>query len=623
MPIGQLVTFSIDDHWPPYLLQFCGTAAERHLENLKILKAIGMEQYKSSIETLRDQGDAERWKSAMTRIQIEFAGPDAYWQPLNVGAQIDRKALQCVSSFFGKAFLVPFPPTLVMHYDQTADGVQDATIQLTTLQELEAFIWQNESKAVQHRRWVRTVLRSLDGQKVYCPHVEAVKISAQGRIHGWLSGMDGRASQYTLAKPVFYEEGLLTVQRNATPTMGDYNFQSGFEVYVSYTHGQRRDADGLSIDRTKLTIDGAAAFGLRDDFEYTTSVEKFISDNESTVSLRMPQLRQLMQGYRLRYYREAVEKRKTMEYAFLTEVFDRPCWQRDELVREFRQSKLAPVIRQLPSRYLASSTLLVERIAHIHRTRVHKWWYIFWDDLWRQNNGDFAGLRNHPQTFSPHFPTSIAYTPMSRIKLEALLKSKKGVWAEDDPGAQFFASTSEERERAKSSQKQSGLFNRGLLNRIYFLLDEIAFDRSLRSPGEAQPGAGRGEALVVGTIKPDGSMVVRSMATLSASSEQKDVFRLPLYVDPFAATSRHTGGGTDQDDSSIIERYAWPWTEQRLSGRPSRQLLKRIKGHILEWLSIRPYKLHSDIEQLYIYLRLVDGRYEAANSRPSIRENRY
>lgn len=67
-----------------------------------------------------------------------------------------------------------------------------------------------------------------------------------------------------------------------------------------------------------------------------------------------------------------------------------------------------------------------------------------------------------------------------------------------------------------------------------------------------------------------------------------------------------------EDRSAILERYAWPWTEQRLSGRSSASVWQRAKDKTLQWLSIHPYKLHENIDELYIYVHLKDGRYEAA-----------
>lgn len=593
MPMGQMVTFSIDDHWPPYLLQFCGTIAERHIENLKIVKSVGMTAYQDALNSFDAKGYTERWKSVIKCIQTELAGPDAYWQPLEVPLA-NKRAFEGVSSYFGKAFLVPFPPTLVIAYDQTPQGLNGATVQLTTLEELEAFVWQNQSEAIRNRKWIRLNLRALEGQKIYCPYVETEHITPQGRVSTWLAGLENRKDRYMLAKPIYYDEGVLSIQKKVGPTKGGYSFESGFDVFVTYLQGQRRDAGGLSIVQKQRTIDAAAAFGLRDDFEYSSSLQQFFNNNYSIITLRYPQMAQIMQNYRIRFYHEAVEKRKTMQYDFLIDVFDKPTINMKDMEKEFGCSKGNAALRQLPYRYNAASTMLVQRMAHIQRSHVHQWWYIFWDDFWRQNNGDYAALRSNAQLLSPQYPMSIAYTPMPRKSLEDLLKSKKGIWRANDV---------------------KGIIDQGLLNRIYFMIDELAFNRSLRRPGEVQPGAGRGQPLIVGTEREDGSIGIRSIETISIPTNPKASHHYPLYSDPFSATSRHTGGGTDHDVSSIVERYAWPWTEQRLSGRPSQNALKRFKGHVLEWLSIRPYKLHDDIQQLFIYLRIVDGRYEAGSPR--------
>jgi len=554
MPLNQLVTFSVQDDCPPYLLAFQGTAAERHVENLKIIRSIGIDEYRNSVELMRGD-ESEIWKWVMKQIQLDYAGPDAYWKPLNGSGP------NGVSSYFGKAFLIPFPPTLVIRYDQTPE--EDLkVVKLTTLSEMEMFLWQNGSEVIQRRRWVRTVLRALDGQRVYCPHVQAVKYGStmSSTISSILSG---RRNDYTLAKPVFYSEGVLKIQKKAALAQEGYNFHSGFEVNVTYDYGQRRDADGVSVDKRRVIIDGAAAFGLRDDFEWTTSVQRFFHANNDTIQSRLHSIQVCLSQYRLSYYTEAREKRKTMNYSFLLDVFESPLLQAKEVNSIFRQSSCTSSIRNLPELYPATIKLVLERLNHLNRSPLHQWWFLFWDDLWRQNHSDYKVLSRHKRVFSSQFPSSIAWTPMPRNHLESLLKSKKGLWSES----------------GKTNRTKKTIFHPGRLNQIYFALDELASNHPGYTMSEDIKPVQLGLADKRGTIK------ITPPSAISSN--------------PY---SRLTGGGTNHDDGSIISRHAWPWTEERLSGTSRGGVIHKIK----RFLAIDPYMNNDRVQDVWIYARLTD-----------------
>ena len=46
------------------------------------------------------------------------------------------------------------------------------------------------------------------------------------------------------------------------------------------------------------------------------------------------------------------------------------------------------------------------------------------DDLWRRNHETITALRIHAGDFDPHYPTSIAYTPLPRAALETFLRQR-------------------------------------------------------------------------------------------------------------------------------------------------------------------------------------------------------
>ncbi|CAG8827336.1 7714_t:CDS:2, partial [Racocetra persica] len=104
VPSGKVIAYSQSPHRPPYLLNFSGSVAERHVENLKIMKHIGLKHYTTSLAPLPISLEKLRIK-----IVNNFVGPDMYYSPEFLNSKI--------KTYFGKAYVVPFPFSLVMCYD--------------------------------------------------------------------------------------------------------------------------------------------------------------------------------------------------------------------------------------------------------------------------------------------------------------------------------------------------------------------------------------------------------------------------------------------------------------------------------------------------------------------------
>lgn len=81
------------------------------------------------------------------------------------------------------------------------------------------------------------------------------------------------------------------------------------------------------------------------------------------------------------------------------------------------------------------------------------------DDLWRRNHETISGLELHASEFDPHYPTSIAYTPLPRPALEAFLV---------------------QRGLLSKIPRRGDFFHAGFLNKIYLRLNDTAFRGSTR-----------------------------------------------------------------------------------------------------------------------------------------------
>jgi hypothetical protein len=52
MPAAQHVAFSLGGDRPPYILSFSGSIAERHVENLKVMRVVGGRRYRDACRDL-------------------------------------------------------------------------------------------------------------------------------------------------------------------------------------------------------------------------------------------------------------------------------------------------------------------------------------------------------------------------------------------------------------------------------------------------------------------------------------------------------------------------------------------------------------------------------------------
>ncbi|SNX85284.1 uncharacterized protein MEPE_03993 [Melanopsichium pennsylvanicum] len=635
MPLEQVIAFSVSDgdEWPPYLIGFQGSVAERHIENLKIVKQIGIEAYRSEIDFSRTQQGAYRQKLIRT-IQRDLTGPDAYWRPQ------EPPFPSGATSFFGKAFLVPFPPTLVIRYDEGTTN----SITLTRIEEFEAYIQQNSEPKVVSQRMVRQALRALEGQTVFCPHVENIQVgdatsgmAVVDKIFGRVSKRHdalprfgvrtsaGRQSEYVLATPISYVQGTLKIVRRNELDWAGYNLDSGFEVSIVYKEGKMKETTGaLTTVQKTVEVSASRAFGLTDNFDMTSTLSRFLQDNETLILERVPLIEKFLRKYRRDFEREARHKERVLPYSFLSDVFDNDGLSPLGLRMALVEIGCGRSLRNLPVLYEGCVTLMYERLAAINRSPVHRFWWILFDEIWRLNSNDYALLTKYRRSFSPQYPTSIAYRPIPRKALEEFL-TERGLW--------------------KSNGAKGGPFNRGLLNRIYFYLNEIVFaghhDGRVSDAGRAQPNKGRvshphdstdpfldpvdSDLRQAATIKVglghDATQATRQDFSTVDDSMSKSHLFLPdngtsghrekrcwgMTASSSVTPSQYTGGGTAYSNDSVIVRTAYRW-EQMMDGFATDTSWQRFKVRSLQWLSLHPVEVNFKREKLYLYLKLAKDK---------------
>ncbi|WAQ91945.1 hypothetical protein PtA15_15A338 [Puccinia triticina] len=193
----------------PCLVNFDGTHGERLVENVRLFEGLGAERYGRAAGQAGHRADPKAL-AIQSVIRSEFTGPDCFWKPHNAADLVG------VTTFFGRADVVPFPFTVVFKYDQRpADPVC-----ISTPADLRASVAQNQNAQVQMWQKVRLVLRALENKIVFAPISvpwEAV-LQATSKNRRWPWWLQGARSdvQFRSGVLIEYEDGQST-KANGTP----------------------------------------------------------------------------------------------------------------------------------------------------------------------------------------------------------------------------------------------------------------------------------------------------------------------------------------------------------------------------------------------------------------------
>ncbi|KAI0322650.1 hypothetical protein OF83DRAFT_1048810 [Amylostereum chailletii] len=527
IPEGHPLNFvqAPNSEYPPYLTQFKNSPGERHVENLKVLREAGSLTYNRA-SSLFSGPDYAWFRHILDDIQSHYVGPDCYWRDPS------KSAIPGCTRFFGNAWLVPFPPTVVIKYD---DGPLSV---LQDVSDIREYVAQNSSDEIRRRREIRMALRALDGQKVFWPHRY---IKTNDSTASWCC----RGMRFKAQTSVDYESGVFSIKRKGYLVWKDLELGSGFGVTITYAKGIRADGDLI---------------GLTDDYDLTDKLARFFALNRGTIHNRLPRITTILDEYRQHYKDDFVHKTSVLTYRFLSHVFDHP---RDP--ETLAQSSIE-FERDLRVRALMVGSERVfkisyERMVAVSTSEVATWWYIFWDDFWRRNHDTISGLKVHATDFDPHYPTSIAYTPLPRPALENFL-IQRGL--------------------LNNAVKWGDFLHHGILNKIYIRLFDIVFH-----------GSSKANIFHVGYNHSEVDMEEIDVETQARPS------------------TLGTGNGTDHDDSYIRARPNFRW-----EGILNDPLTKGPKGRkkwlvkMGAWLGLTPlWRSGIPSPGVALDVRLENGKY--------------
>lgn len=527
IPKGQRMMFveARDSEFPPYLLDFRGSPGERHVENLKILRDVGTAAYNKAVGLVSDRENA-LFERLEDRILNHFVGPDCYWKDPDTCSGPE-------SNFFGNAWWIPFPPTLAIRYDSGPLAV------LKHASEFEAYISQNNNWEVQRWRQVRLSLRALEGQKVVLPYEHVIPIGDRS-TWGWARTL------YRAKTSVHYAFCILRIQRQGHLVWQGVPLGSGFDVELCYT---------------KEIILAGDAIGLNHGHDLTAALAQFLKTNQTLISERLRSVEETLSSYRRHYRQECRRKRDVLSYQFLYHVYDQPR-SPGGLAESSIQAEHDPRVHRLMVDNKAIFETAYERLTRVTISEAATWWYIFWDDIWRRNHDTVRGLERHASDFNPHYPRSIAYTPLPRASMESFL-AQRGLFSKNPRSTAFFTS--------------------GFLNKLYLRLNDAVFRASSRAV----------------------------MFHIGDGPTELEMDQVDVETQGQSSTLLGTGGGTDHDASSIPPRPVYRW-EGLLNDPPGKgkQGKRKMFAKLGAWLGLTPlWRSGLMSSGISLDVQLQNGRY--------------
>ncbi|KAJ2888312.1 hypothetical protein FB639_000720, partial [Coemansia asiatica] len=342
---------------PPYMVNFIGFAAERHLENLHLYDAIGRRAYCQAVQIERAN---DQRMGLMDDIARGFTGPDMFFNPY---AGADAGAVNFygigrndVRSWFGKAYILHFPFMVCMVYDELPDVV----VPIADEQFLRLYLQQNrDDPLIRARRDVRRRLRALDGQHVTLTFIEGAGPGGSHQrycLPEFAEDNDAYLAQFAGRRRILYR-GVVSVRQHARQVVATgVNVAPGFDCALSLTdeldvddeylvnnlsreHNAFRMAfwqtghapESVMLVRTEVTPQSRRVLGLNDHnrhllgvtpaFDMTPELRALLEENSETVDARLGPLNAALAQYMRESHQAFLRKRTGLTPSFHIDVF--------------------------------------------------------------------------------------------------------------------------------------------------------------------------------------------------------------------------------------------------------------------------------------------------------------
>lgn len=397
-----------------------------------------------------------RW-SLRHYIAWNLEGPDVYWD----GPVEDA---QSPGTKWGRLYSIPVPFRCV-HVQDEGGGYS-----FITERQLDGLVSNNQSPEIERQRGIRRQLRALNGRSVafHFERDETFRVE-DGEETYVEDGKQKRRTRYSrVTVHMVYERGTVHVG-----TKREGIASEGFTVSLSMVAhgiaiaphtGQRKEVTGsVSL--------GHEALGIEPRYPMTPTLDRLLRGNADVVAAGMPELTNLLFGYRSGINTKRAATEETLSHAWWLHVYDADTLPRQALEAYLRNCERNPVLRALPETHKAALDYLYGRMNFARSHPVCSLWFVFFDDVWRCNQHIKAiTCEENKALMNTALPSALAYRPMQRQALEAILGQHNllGRW---------------------------GLFNRRVLDALYRKLDTVdaGFIREVDA-ARATRAAGGGDA---------------------------------------------------------------------------------------------------------------------------------
>ncbi|KAJ2850556.1 hypothetical protein IWW36_001806 [Coemansia brasiliensis] len=351
---GHRIAFCKTNVHPPYMVNYIGFAAERHLENLYLYSSIGRRAYCQAILLERN---SDQRTGLMDEIVRVFTGPDMYFNPFASDQPVDsvaarfRLAQSEIKSWFGKVYILHFPFMVCIIYDDLPNVI----VPIIEENDLQLYLQQNQDPIIVAKRDTRRRLRALHGQHITLTFIEH-------------SGPDGSHLRYCL--PQYADEneqylaqfagrrrllyrGIVTVHQHGEQLFSGANVTPGFACAVElldelpvedehlvnnldrasnpfrrefWQHGRvsgfvRSAVSQRSRATLQLNEHNRHLLGVTDDFEETSELRALFDENSDVIDQRLPIIENALEQYARECHAGFIRKRTGLTPSFHIDVF--------------------------------------------------------------------------------------------------------------------------------------------------------------------------------------------------------------------------------------------------------------------------------------------------------------
>jgi hypothetical protein len=157
--------------------------------------------------------------------------------------------------------------------------------------------------------------------------------------------------------------------------------------------------------------------------ENSEGIRKLFICNQDLIDSAYPTLVKIQQKFRNSFvHKHFAFKNSTLSYAFHSFIYENgDLYERKIIERLLVEGEKSSLMKAVPLLFKRQFDFLYNRLTFFDSHPALSFWYLFWDDVWR-NNKDMQIFQGKDELFSPMSPNSLCYRLLPRRELVALLE---------------------------------------------------------------------------------------------------------------------------------------------------------------------------------------------------------